>query len=333
MNTNNCLSILCNSGLGLLSIGLAQSLFNPLLSPPAIAVPPPVSDSNLEDPWQLMQWEEGNTTKPVARDTEITVQFSEETISGSGGCNNYNGSFNISKMQLKVGDLAATRKACLPQVMEQEFQYMAALQGAQRFEITKAGKLRISYQSVKGSGVLVFEQSGSQTSNESWLDTASQNWNLPGQAVPRAPIQVEDNLPYCTESFRTASLPEDRSVEIGGWMLYGPAQVFGSTTIISGMVNADAQCRPMNFQYFVFKEGDFVGTLSPSVMNSHSDGSLSQIYLFREDEIVAVFDRYQDSDPQCCASSETSMYYSFKETSKGMVLEPQNFHTLRTSSN
>lgn len=323
MNTTNCLSILRNSGLCLLSIGLTQTLINP----PAIAAPPPVADSNLEDTWKLMQWQEGNTTKPAARDTEITVQFSEGKVSGSGGCNNYNGSFNISKQKLNVGNLAATRKACLPQVMDQEFQYMAALQGAQKFEITEAGKLHISFKTVQSSGILVFEQSGSQTSNASWLDTASQNWNQPGQAVPRAPIQVEDNLPYCTESFRTASLPEDKSVEIGGWMLYGPAQVFGSTTIISGMINADAQCRPMSFQYFVFKEGDFVGTLAPSVMNSHTDGSLSQTYLFREDEIIAVFDRYQDSDPHCCASSETSMYYSFQETPTGTVLEPQNFHS------
>jgi hypothetical protein len=146
---------------------------------------------------------------------------------------------------------------------------------------------------------------------------------LLGQAVPRAPIQAGKNLPNCTSSSRKATLPEDKSVQIAGWMLFGSAQVFGSTTLISAMTDADAQCRPLGFQYFVFKNGNFVGTLSPNVMNSRTDGSLFKTDLFNENEITAMFNRYKDSDAQCCASRESRLFYTIKKTGASFVLEPK----------
>lgn len=64
------------------------------------------------------------------------------------------------------------------------------------------------------------------------------------------------------------------------------AQVFGKTTLISGMANADGMCRPLTDQVFVFSGGQFIGTLSPILMDSRTDGSLVNANLYREDYIA-----------------------------------------------
>ena len=70
--------------------------------------------------------------------TEITLKFgTDNLVSGNSGCNTYSGSYETSGDKLKVGALASTRMACAtPEgVMEQEQQYLAALQNAATYEI------------------------------------------------------------------------------------------------------------------------------------------------------------------------------------------------------
>jgi len=58
-------------------------------------------------------------------------------LSGNSGCNTYNGGYEASGTTLKVGPLVSTQKACATPagVMEQEQQYLAALQNAATYEI------------------------------------------------------------------------------------------------------------------------------------------------------------------------------------------------------
>lgn len=319
MNSSNYCSIFASCLLSLLPVGWSQAVY----SQPAIAASPSVPSAKLEKAWKLVQWERTNAPELSVGAAEITVEFREGAATGFGGCNNYNGSYQIADQKLTVGEVAATRKACRPAVSQREFLYFAALQGAQSFEITDAGKLRITYQSDRGSGVLVFEQSNPEATSGAWLDETTPNWNQADRGIPRAPIQAGDNLSNCTETFRTATLPEDKSVQIGGWTLSGSARVFGSTTVIGGMANADGQCRPLQFQYFVFKNGKFVGTLSPTVMDSRTDGSIFAVELFNESELRAEFNRYTESDALCCASGQSYLFYKIEETDRGFVLVPQ----------
>ncbi|MEJ2546804.1 MAG: META domain-containing protein [Gemmatimonadota bacterium] len=78
----------------------------------------------------------GGVTTLVAG-TDITVSFAGDgMIAGSAGCNNFSGSYSVDGARLEVGPLAATRKMCAQEgVMEQESQFLAAMQNASRWEI------------------------------------------------------------------------------------------------------------------------------------------------------------------------------------------------------
>jgi len=70
--------------------------------------------------------------------SEISLNFGADgQVSGSSGCNRYSGGYEATGTALKVGPLASTQMACDKPagVMEQEQQYLAALQNAATFEI------------------------------------------------------------------------------------------------------------------------------------------------------------------------------------------------------
>lgn len=160
------------------------------------------------------------------------------------------------------------------------------------------------------------------TQDGSWLD-ANTNWNVPGATVPPAPVLEFSNLAECTQTFRAPRLYEDALVEAAGWTLTGPAQIYGDTTVITGMANADGMCRPFNYQVFVFVDQEFAGTLSPNLMDSRTDGSLFDLNLYTDNAIDAAFNRYSPEDALCCASRESRLFYQIEATDDGPVLVPQ----------
>ena len=67
---------------------------------------------------------------------QATLEFpSEGRTSGNGSCNRFNGVASIDGSTIQFGGIAATRKACLEAVMNQEDKYFAALRDAERFEM------------------------------------------------------------------------------------------------------------------------------------------------------------------------------------------------------
>jgi hypothetical protein len=69
--------------------------------------------------------------------TEITAEFIDGTVSGSAGCNSYSASYELDGNHISLGPAATTRMFCgEPEgVMDQENQYLAALQSAATYEI------------------------------------------------------------------------------------------------------------------------------------------------------------------------------------------------------
>lgn len=68
----------------------------------------------------------------------ISAEFTAEgVVSGSAGCNDYNASYEVDGESISIGPAAATRKFCAePEgVMEQEAEYLAALETAATFKI------------------------------------------------------------------------------------------------------------------------------------------------------------------------------------------------------
>jgi heat shock protein HslJ len=71
--------------------------------------------------------------------TNISLNFGTDgKASGNAGCNTYSGDYRADGKALKVGPLAGTRMFCDKPagVMDQEKQYLAALQSAATYEIT-----------------------------------------------------------------------------------------------------------------------------------------------------------------------------------------------------
>lgn len=155
-----------------------------------------------------------------------------------------------------------------------------------------------------------------------WLDS-TMNWNSSDASIPQAPQQDGNNLSSCQHVIRPSALPEDTLVEAAGWTLTGAAQTYGATTVVMGMANADGMCRPLDYQVFVFTNGDFSGTISPIPMDSRSDGSLFDLNLYREGFIDASFNRYTSDDPLCCASGASRVFYQVNTGTGTPILVPQ----------
>ena len=82
----------------------------------------------------------------------VDATFADGKVSGNGGINQYNGTYEIDGENLSISPLASTMMAGDPAVMEQETAYLMALQAAASFE-TDGGKLTIN----DGSGEAVLE--------------------------------------------------------------------------------------------------------------------------------------------------------------------------------
>lgn len=70
--------------------------------------------------------------------TKVTAIFGEDgRVVGSGGCNEYNGTYTVDGDAIDVGPLAATKKACVDAgVSEQETAFFAAMEAATTYAIS-----------------------------------------------------------------------------------------------------------------------------------------------------------------------------------------------------
>jgi heat shock protein HslJ len=68
----------------------------------------------------------------------VTLQFTDETtVSGSGGCNQYSGSYTVNGEEISFGELVSTERACLESnLMEQEGGFYAALDAATGYQVS-----------------------------------------------------------------------------------------------------------------------------------------------------------------------------------------------------
>ncbi|MFC1464841.1 MAG: META domain-containing protein [Candidatus Brachytrichaceae bacterium NZ_4S206] len=90
--------------------------------------------------WRVLSYNNGKqAVVSVITGTELTVVFDAEgRISGNAGCNAFTGSYKVEDDgKITIGPLAATRKLCnTPEgVMEQETQFLAALETAATYRI------------------------------------------------------------------------------------------------------------------------------------------------------------------------------------------------------
>ena len=63
-----------------------------------------------------------------------TLQYTTDKVSGTGGCNQFNGPITIEDDAVQIGPLASTRMLCEGKA-EIEAQYLAALEAARTFTL------------------------------------------------------------------------------------------------------------------------------------------------------------------------------------------------------
>ncbi len=107
--------------------------------------------------WEALACNNGKqAVTSVLAGSTITADFGKDgTLSGNASCNDYSGSYTATGNQISIGPLASTRMFCNDPagVMDQEAQYLAALETAATYQIegtvlelrTKDGALAVQY--------------------------------------------------------------------------------------------------------------------------------------------------------------------------------------------
>jgi len=112
--------------------------------------------ATLEGEWILRRF---SADEDAPAQPELTMAIAGDRISGASGCNTFTGAVagGETATGLVVGPLAATQRACQPEVMDLETRYLSALQRASTWAF-RAGRLVVSYGEGTDFGALVFER-------------------------------------------------------------------------------------------------------------------------------------------------------------------------------
>jgi len=104
--------------------------------------------------WVLESYGDPDSPTAVIADTRVTAEFAAGQVTGSAGCNNYFGSYEVGRESMEFGPVGSTMMNCAEPEgrMDQEYAYLQALGNAERYEV-KDDELRIFY---SGEQVLTF---------------------------------------------------------------------------------------------------------------------------------------------------------------------------------
>jgi len=139
--------------------------------------------------WRVLSYNNGKqAVVSVIIGMELTANFGEDgSLTGFAGCNNYNSTYKIDdENNIAIGPAAATMMMCAePEgVMEQEQQYLAALQTAATYSIELN---RMDMRTAEGSRVATFELV------ESKMPAAPEEAKITGTVTYRQKVALPDN--------------------------------------------------------------------------------------------------------------------------------------------
>ncbi|MGC9525337.1 MAG: META domain-containing protein [Limnospira sp.] len=146
--------------------------------PPSVTSEMPLAGTS----WTLASWGDPDSQNTPLPDTEITLVFDEDSLGGSSGCNGYVAPYTITSSGLEIGIAAGTLMMCPEEIMDQEFQFLTALQGAREYAIAD-GRLTVNYTTDEGAGVLIFEPAETATESENQNFTTEAQRNTEGGLV------------------------------------------------------------------------------------------------------------------------------------------------------
>ncbi len=87
--------------------------------------------------WQLIEYVgAAGGVVSVPAGVTVTATFANGTLSGNGGCNNYNASYTVDGNKLSIGQVTSTMMACTGAAGPVEPPYLAILPKVATFSIT-----------------------------------------------------------------------------------------------------------------------------------------------------------------------------------------------------
>jgi len=124
-----------------------------------VAVFEAVSQDLAGTSWEVISFNNGKeAVVSVIIDTQITANFGEDgQLTGNAGCNDYFGPYETDGQKISMGTFGTTRMACqAPEgVMEQETQYLAALETADTYKVEGG---RMNMRTAEGATVANFQR-------------------------------------------------------------------------------------------------------------------------------------------------------------------------------
>jgi heat shock protein HslJ len=162
-------------GVLVLLMTLVASVAMASAAPPA-ARPAAQAATTLEGPrWVLVSFaDKSGKTAQALPNIELTAQFENGRVTGSGGCNNYSAAYKTTGNKLTISQAVSTMMACMPQsTMDQEAAYLKNLEAAATYKIA-SNQLAIA--NAKGQTVLTYKATQPiSLTNGSWLMTSYNN--------------------------------------------------------------------------------------------------------------------------------------------------------------
>ena len=116
------------------AMGIGLFMAGCVVTPPA----EPPQNANLAGNWQVTAID-GAAIPGVV----VTMDMAAGEISGSGGCNRYNGSYKQSGYTLTFGPAAMTRMACARAEMDAEARFGKALASVTSYSFSPNGELQM----------------------------------------------------------------------------------------------------------------------------------------------------------------------------------------------
>lgn len=112
---------------GMLSVFVLGALGLISVSANLAAAPVAGMDQLIGKDWVLTQI----GGKSVPDEPPVSLSFGiEGNLFGSGGCNQFFGSYKFDAGKLTIGQLSATKMMCPPEVMKIEYHFLADIEGA-----------------------------------------------------------------------------------------------------------------------------------------------------------------------------------------------------------
>ena len=166
--------------------------------------------------WRLVSLGPAGAETEVIAGTTVTLRLAEdERVSGSTGCNNYGGTYQVRGDNISFSRIVSTRRACLDQnANEQEHRFLSTLETANRFRLSSN---RLTILSDRGRSVLNFVDSstpepghGPRDERNDPLQTLASYYTAINARDYRRAFRFWDSPPSSFEQFARGFADTDR---------------------------------------------------------------------------------------------------------------------------